>query len=159
MILAFAKPGLILQFPAAGLRCVSGTCCSAGCKYPKNYSCLITTTMVIYPGPGIAIFEWMCIHATAMWLRVWSYSHHTCTAPPPYSWAATASPRDAIKSPGRKAGLSGWTLRRDRLAGQFLSLLVSKGSLARCRRPQVVRAKQKCNLSPHSWLTRSNPNT
>lgn len=44
--------------------------------------------------------------------------HITHPHPPPHCWAATTSPRDTIRSPGRKAGPSGWTLRRDRLAGQ-----------------------------------------
>lgn len=80
-------------------------------------------------GVGVHICEYM-------WLCVRSYSHHI-HMPPPHHWAATTSPRDTIKSPGRKAGLSGWTLRGDRLTGQFLSLLISEGSLARHRRPEM----------------------
>lgn len=97
----------------------------------------------------------ICVSAhtcDCMRLCVWSYSHHT-SVPPPHSWAATASPRDTIKSPGRKAGLSGWTLRRDRLTGQFLSLLVSEGSLARRRRPEMSgRSKSAICLNTVGWL-------
>lgn len=87
-----------------------------------------------------------------MWLCVWSYSHHTYM-PPPHRWATTTSPRDTIKSLGRKAGLSGWTLWRDRLTGQFLSLLVPKGSLARRRRPELSGpSKSAICLNTVGWL-------
>lgn len=71
-----------------------------------------------------------------MQLCVWSYSHHTYM-PPPHCRAVTTSPRDTIKRPGRKAGQSGWTLRRGRLTRQLLSFLVSEGSFARRRRPEM----------------------
>lgn len=84
-------------------------------------------------------------------LRVVLFTSHICA--PPHCWATTTSPRDTIKSPGRKAGLSGWTLRRDRLTGQFLSLLVSEGSLARRRQPEVSGpSKSAICLNTVGWL-------
>lgn len=70
-----------------------------------------------------------------LWCVVLFTSH--IYASPPYCEANTASPRDTIRSPCRKAGLSGWMLRWDRLTEPFLSLLVSKGPLARHRRPET----------------------
>lgn len=124
-----------------------------GANISKNKSCLITTVMVIHSGHAWDYSMCVNVHmCECMWLCVWSYSHHT-SVPPPHRWAATTSPRDTIKSPGRKAGLSGWTLRRDRLTGQFLSLLVSEGSLARRRRPEMSGpSKSAICLNTVGWL-------
>lgn len=76
--------------------------------------------------------------------------HITYTKPPPHRWATTTSPRDTIKSHGRKTGLmQGW----GSLTEQFLSLLISEGPLERCRRPKMsARSKNPICLSTVGWL-------
>lgn len=118
----------------------------------QKWSCLITAVIVIYSGHGFAAFLWVCICVTACDC-VCGLIHITHTCPLPTAGAATTSPRDTIKSPGRKAGLSGWMPRRDRLTGQFLSLLVSEGSLARRRRPEMSgQSKSAIYLNTVGWL-------
>ncbi len=115
--------------------------------------------MAVYSGRGITSVSVSVQMCDCMWLYVWSYSNHTYmlpSSPPPslHCWAATTSPRDTIKSAGRKSRPEpvDAETRQAHRASSFPSQ-VSEGSLARRRRPRDVRAVQKRNLSQHSWPT------
>lgn len=66
-------------------------------------------------------FKYLC---ECVWMQgfvVCGLIHITHNVPPLSCWANTTSPRDTIKSPSPKSGLSGWVVRCGRLTEQFLS--------------------------------------
>ena len=88
---------------------------------------------------------------------VWSYSHHTYVPPfpppPPLLGPLPLHPETQLRAVAGKQARAGGRWDETDSPGQFLSFLVSKGHLARCRRPEMSGpSKSAICLITVGWL-------